>query len=329
MRHRYRGGVITLIQRFGSALNLNVHLHMLVLDGVYTEHQGRARFHPVTAPAAERMKQLLDRIITRTLRQLVNQGALVEDTDQPWLNLQDPNTLDQLSAASVRYRIAIGPDTGRHTLAITHPGLMQSLASERSRLPKPFTVNRDGFSLNAAVSIPAHRRVRLEHLCRYLTRPALSLERLSQRPDGRVQWQLKHPFRDGTTHFVFTPEDFIARLAALVPRPQHNLTRYHGVFAPSAALRSRITPAGPGGSAGQQRRRKRRKGHAPPPTPTKANPPDQTSPDQPTAPLTWATRRVTYHSSESSTSTSHSVLIAVNGYGSSPKSRNPISSKPF
>ena len=117
--------------------------------------------------------------------------------------------------------------------------------------------------------------------------------------------------------------------AALVPRPQHNLTRYHGVFAPSAALRSRITPAGPGGSAGQQRRRKRRKGHAPPPTPTKANPPDQTSPDQPTAPLTWATRRVTYHSSESSTSTSHSVLIAVNGYGSSPKSRNPISSKPF
>jgi len=40
-----------------------------------------------------------------------------------------------------------------------------------------------------------------------------------QRPDGRVQWQLKRPFRDGTTHFVFTPEDFIARLAALVPRP--------------------------------------------------------------------------------------------------------------
>jgi len=24
---------VTLIQRFGSALNLNVHLHMLVLDG--------------------------------------------------------------------------------------------------------------------------------------------------------------------------------------------------------------------------------------------------------------------------------------------------------
>ena len=186
--------------------------------------------------------------------------------------------------------------------------LPRSTSPQRSRPPKPFTVNQDGFSLNAAVSIPAHRRDRLEHLCRqtlsqreatpgsryceakpargYLTRPALCLERLSQRPDGRVQWQLKRPFRDGTTHFVFTPEDFIARLAALVPRPQHNLTRYHGVFAPSAALRSRITPAGRGGLAGQRRRRKRRKA----PAPTTANPPDQNSPEQLTAPLNWATR---------------------------------------
>ena len=29
------GGAVTLIQRFGSAANLNIHLHCLVLDGVY------------------------------------------------------------------------------------------------------------------------------------------------------------------------------------------------------------------------------------------------------------------------------------------------------
>jgi len=28
-------GAVTLIQRFGSALNLNIHFHMLFLDGVY------------------------------------------------------------------------------------------------------------------------------------------------------------------------------------------------------------------------------------------------------------------------------------------------------
>ena len=38
-------GVVTFIQRFGSALNLNIHLHLLVLDGAYTFTAGRARFH--------------------------------------------------------------------------------------------------------------------------------------------------------------------------------------------------------------------------------------------------------------------------------------------
>ena len=34
-----------------------------------------------------------------------------------------------------------------------------------------------------------------------------------------------------------------ARLAALVPRPRVNLTRYHGVFAPNSKYRALITPA--------------------------------------------------------------------------------------
>lgn len=44
-------GAVTLIQRFGSALNLNVHFHMLFLDGVYVENlDGSARFRWVGAP---------------------------------------------------------------------------------------------------------------------------------------------------------------------------------------------------------------------------------------------------------------------------------------
>ena len=31
-----QSGIVTFIQRFGSALNLNIHLHLLVLDGAYT-----------------------------------------------------------------------------------------------------------------------------------------------------------------------------------------------------------------------------------------------------------------------------------------------------
>ena len=37
-------GAVTLIQRFGSALNLNIHFHMLFLDGVYVERTGLGRF---------------------------------------------------------------------------------------------------------------------------------------------------------------------------------------------------------------------------------------------------------------------------------------------
>ena len=39
------------------------------------------------------------------------------------------------------------------------------------------------------------------------------------------------------------PEYFIARLAALVPTPRVNLTRYHGVFVPNHRLREQVTPA--------------------------------------------------------------------------------------
>ncbi|MEZ0476598.1 transposase [Luteimonas sp. B3_2_R+30] len=54
---------------------------------------------------------------------------------------------------------------------------------------------------------------------------------------------LKTPYRDGTTHVIFEPLDFIAKLAALVPPPRVHLTRFHGAFAPNSRDRALITPA--------------------------------------------------------------------------------------
>jgi hypothetical protein len=42
---------------------------------------------------------------------------------------------------------------------------------------------------------------------------------------------------------IFEPVDFIAHLAALVPKPRVNLTRYHGVFASNSSHCARVTPA--------------------------------------------------------------------------------------
>ena len=95
---------------------------------------------------------------------------------------------------------------------------------------------------NAAVAASPHQRERLERLCRYITRPAICLDRLSVNAAGQVVLELRNPFRDGTTHILFDPTDFIARLAALVPRPRANLTRYHGVFAPNCKLRTAVIP---------------------------------------------------------------------------------------
>lgn len=56
-------------------------------------------------------------------------------------------------------------------------------------------------------------------------------------------FRLKTAYRDGTTNVVFEPLDFMAELAALVPRPRTNLTRFHGVLAPNSRYRERVTPA--------------------------------------------------------------------------------------
>ena len=76
-----------------------------------------------------------------------------------------------------------------------------------------------------------------------MARPAIACERLSRDGDGLVVYELKHPFRDGTTHVLFEPLDFIARLAALVPRPRAHLVRFHGLFAPNARHRRLVVPA--------------------------------------------------------------------------------------
>ena len=73
---------------------------------------------------------------------------------------------------------------------------------------------------------------------------------------------------------IFEPVDFIAKLAALVPKPRVNLTRFHGVFAPNSKLRALVTPA------------KRGKGGGP----EAADVQDEQPPVQRHAAMTWAQR---------------------------------------
>ena len=100
-----------------------------------------------------------------------------------------------------------------------------------------------GVSVHANVAVPARDRRRLERLCRYGARPPVATERLSRLEDGRLLYRLKHRWRDGATHVVFTPQGLVEKLAALVPPKHFHIVRYHGVLGPCASERDRIVPA--------------------------------------------------------------------------------------
>ena len=134
-------------QRFGSALNLNVHCHLLVPDGAYTFEHDKPHLHRVPAPSPTELRQLLDTLIARITRTLVRGGELIEEPEHPYLDLELNSPLEQLSAAAVRYRIAVGPLAGRKTMTLRNPGAMV----DDTTSSKPFTAARDGFSINAAV----------------------------------------------------------------------------------------------------------------------------------------------------------------------------------
>ena len=76
-----------------------------------------------------------------------------------------------------------------------------------------------GFSLHAGVAAAAPERTKLERLCPYVNRPALSEQRFSLTPQGDIRYALKTPYRDGTTHVVFEPLDFLARQVRPVTQP--------------------------------------------------------------------------------------------------------------
>jgi hypothetical protein len=157
------------------------------------------------------------------------------------------SSLNQIQAASINYRIAIGPHAGRKAVTL---------------YSVPPVEDEPSIPLLATM-YEADQRSKLERLCRYITRPPIATKRLSIDDRGRVVYRYKRPFRDGSTHVVLEPLDFIARLAALVPRPRLNLTRFHGVFAPNFKHRDKIVPRQPRGKVDS---------------------------DKPPAPMTWAQR---------------------------------------
>jgi hypothetical protein len=238
---RLQCGAVTFIQRAGDALNLNPHFHSLVLDGVYEPNaNGPMRFHCLRKLDDAEVAWVTTRIAHGIERLLTRRGLGPEaDPSEADPLARDEPLLAGVSAASIRRRIAAGPRAGRPLLRLGDHVDADDLPQFNGSL----CANWNGVSLHAAVRVPAHDRRRLEKLVRYVARSPVSLQRLSRRSDGCLVYKLKRRWRDGTTHVVFEPADFITKLAAMVPPPRAHVVRYHGVLAPCASHRDQVVPA--------------------------------------------------------------------------------------
>jgi hypothetical protein len=134
------------------------------------------------------------------------------------------------------------PRTGLNGLALVEPlaqmALTRQAAQTRHHRPWPTApLRRHPLSKAwgagwAAVQVEAHDRKRLEQLCRYITLPALSDEPVQLNDAGQVKLKLKTPWRDGTTHLVMSPLEFMQRLAARATEGRPSGTRAAAEVAP-------------------------------------------------------------------------------------------------
>jgi len=237
-----RTGSVTVLQRAGGALNMNLHFHTLVLDGVFTEAPGGAlAFHPAPGPSDAEVAAALATIRHRVQRLLVRHGLEPPD-DATWaadrLAAESP-VLAGIVGASVQGRVALGPRAGARVRRL---GDARDTEAVTSRGPRQ--AHLVGFDLHANVWVSANDRAGLERLSRYVLRPPFAQERLRLRSDGRVALELKTAWHDGTRELVFEPLEFLERLAAMTPRPKTNLLICHGLLAPRARWRERVVAYG-------------------------------------------------------------------------------------
>jgi hypothetical protein len=206
-------GAVTFVQRFGSALQLNVHFHVLVPDGAFDRD---GDFVAALAPDDDDVRTILLRAGRRVIALLSRFFA--DDDDR---RREVDRLLQILDTASATPQPSLFPRTpGRAALSAFI----------------------EGFSLHAATRVPASDRRGLWRLCAYGARGAIASSKLSELPDGRFAWDIKRPLPDGRSRIVMTGVELIERIVPLIPPVYANLTRFHGVFAPTSRLRAKVVP---------------------------------------------------------------------------------------
>jgi Putative transposase len=157
---------------------------------------------------------LLARVQRRVRRLLIRRGRWPgEDAGRDPFAAEAPLFASAV-AASLQGRVALGPRAGQPVRRLRSAADAIATGRRSARL--------EGFSLHADVAVPARRRDQLERVCRYILRPPLALERLTESPGGQLLYQFRRPWSDGSTALLLDPLELLGRLAALVPTTPSN-----------------------------------------------------------------------------------------------------------
>jgi hypothetical protein len=235
-------GAIAFTQRWGSALNLNIHLHIICADGVWITLNEKPHFRNLEPITDDQVADLVDAISDQVIRHLQKKGHLNENSEVVENPLGDDifrenAAVSEATVSSIAGKIAFGPNAGKYVTRIGSGfGYFEEIPLAKGR--RCFSVN--GFSLHANTSTNTQARDRLEKLIKYIARGPFSNERIAITPEKMVRLKLKTAYSDGTSHLLLTFGEFIEKLVALIPRPRIHLVRWSGVFAPNSPLRSDV-----------------------------------------------------------------------------------------
>jgi hypothetical protein len=240
-------GAVCAVQRTDGALRLNVHFHVLALDGVYVRdaESGALVFEALGTPphaevldVARRTAERVDALLRKSGRSLSRD----EDEPVPELLLDEPGLASCYAAAAQGVSVS-GERAGLPQLRLVFgTGAVPERAEQNPDEP---VAEHRGVNVHAKQSVDGRDRRQLERLCRYITRPPVAQDRLERLPDGRLELRLKHPWRDGTCAIVLEPDDLLVRLVAAVPPPRWHLLRYFGVLSSHSRLRKEVVPRPP------------------------------------------------------------------------------------